>query len=67
MNEGQNKYFENMVTRHKIFEKKQSISKRFLKMRSNFETSKIHNYHLVKVFKKMISHFILIFYFSRHT
>jgi hypothetical protein len=36
--------------------KKKFISKRLLKTRSNFYASKVHNYHLVKVSQKQISH-----------
>ncbi len=32
------------------------ISKGLLKIRSNFDPSKVHNYHLVKVSQKHISH-----------
>jgi hypothetical protein len=35
---------------------KKLISKRLLKTRSNFDPSKIHNYHLVKVSQKKISY-----------
>jgi hypothetical protein len=35
---------------------KKIISKRFLKTRSNSNASKVHNYHLVKVSQKNISH-----------
>jgi hypothetical protein len=36
--------------------KKKFISKGLLKTRSNFHLSKVHNYHLVKVSPKKISH-----------
>jgi hypothetical protein len=34
---------------------KKKISKGLLKIRSNFDPSKVHNYHLVKVSQKTIS------------
>jgi hypothetical protein len=39
--------------------KKKIISKGLLKTRSNFDPSKVHNYHLVKVSQKKISHLAL--------
>jgi len=33
----------------------------------NFDPSKVHNYHLVKVSKKMISHVILSFHSLTHS
>jgi len=51
-----------------IFSKKtkKSISKGLLKIRFNLDLSKVHNYHLVKVLSKSISHLILLFHSSRH-
>jgi hypothetical protein len=46
---------------------KKSISKGLLKIRFNFDPSKVHNYHLVKVLNKSIFHLILSFHSSRHT
>jgi hypothetical protein len=43
-----------------------SISKGLLKIKSNFDPSKIHNYHLVKVLKKNSFHLILLFHSSMH-
>jgi hypothetical protein len=40
----------------KLTNKKKIISKGLLKTRSNFDLSKVHNYHLVKVSPKKISH-----------
>jgi hypothetical protein len=46
--------------RHKkLKEQKKFISKGFLKTRSNFDLSNFHNYHLVKVSQKKISHLAL--------
>jgi hypothetical protein len=39
--------------------KKKVILKGLLKTRSNFDLSKVHNYHLVKVSQKTISHLTL--------
>ncbi len=51
MNEGKSKYLKNMFNKHKNCEKqKKSISKRLLKIRFNFDPSKVHNYHLVYLF-----------------
>jgi hypothetical protein len=46
---------------HKKIKKNQIkfISKGLLKTSSNFELSKVHNYHLVKVSQKKISHLAL--------
>jgi hypothetical protein len=42
---------------HKKFDKqKKIISKGLLKTSSNFDLSKVHNYHLIKVSPKTISH-----------
>jgi hypothetical protein len=43
---------------------KNFISKGLLKIRFNFDPSKVHNYHLVKVSQKKISHLTLSFHFS---
>jgi hypothetical protein len=65
MNEGQCKDF-NMFIKHNFFKNnKKSISKGLLKIRFNFDPSKVHNYHLVKVLNKSISHLILLFHYSR--
>jgi hypothetical protein len=45
---------------------KKSISKGLLKIKFNFDPSKVHNYHLAKVLKKQISHLILLFHYSKH-
>jgi hypothetical protein len=42
--------------KNKLTNKKKFISKGLLKTRSNFHLSKVHNYHLVKVSPKKISH-----------
>jgi hypothetical protein len=47
--------------------KKIKISKGLSKIRFNFDISKVHNYHLVKVSQKMISHLILSFHSSTHS
>jgi hypothetical protein len=70
MNEGQCKDFMNMFIRQKFLKNIQKLHfKRLLTIRSkaNFDLSNVHNYHLVKVLRKKISHLILLFYFSRHT
>ncbi len=41
---------------------KKFISKRLLKIRFNFDLSKVHSYHLVKVSQKKISQLILSFH-----
>jgi hypothetical protein len=46
--------------------KRKIISKRLSKIRFNFDLSKVHNYHLVKVSQKMISHLVLSFHSSTH-
>jgi hypothetical protein len=43
-----------------------SISKGLLKIRFNSDFSKVHNYHLVKVSQKKISHLTLSFHSSTH-
>jgi hypothetical protein len=51
------RYFNYVPIGHKIFDKqKKIISKGLLKTRFNFDASKVHNYHLVKVSQKKISH-----------
>jgi hypothetical protein len=45
---------------------KKSISKGLLKIKSNLDLSKVHNYRLVKVLKENIFHLILLFHFSMH-
>jgi hypothetical protein len=53
MNIDQSKYFKNMFIKDFVFDKKRKIiSKGFLKIRFNFDNSKVHNYHLLKIFKK---------------
>jgi hypothetical protein len=67
MNEGQCKYF-NMFIKHIFFKNnKKSIPKGLLKIRFNFDPSKVHNYYLVKVLNKIISHLILLFHYLKHT
>jgi hypothetical protein len=67
MNESQCKDFNNMFIKHIFFKNnKKSISKGLLKTRLNFDPSKVHNYHLVKVLNKIISQLILLFHSSRH-
>jgi len=46
---------------------KKFISKGLSKIRFNFDLSKVHNYHLVKVFQKMISHLALSFHSSTNS
>ncbi len=46
--------------------KKTFISKGLLKTRSNFDPSKIHDHHLIKVSQNKISRLILLFNFSTH-
>jgi hypothetical protein len=59
MNEGQNNDFEEMFIKKNVFEKqKKSIWNGLLKTSSKFDSSKVHNYYLVKVLKKIISHLI---------
>jgi hypothetical protein len=41
-----------------FFGKKQIHFKRTFENKVQFDLSKVHNYHLVKVLKKKISHFI---------
>jgi len=45
---------------------KNFISKGLFKIRSNSNPSKVHNYHLVKVFPKIISHLTLSFHSLTH-
>ncbi len=45
---------------------KKSILEGLLKIKFNFDPSKVHNYHLAKVLKKEISHLILLFHYSKH-
>jgi hypothetical protein len=45
--------------RHRNFDYIYIISKALLKLRSNSNPSKVHNYHLVKISQKKISHLIL--------
>jgi hypothetical protein len=67
MNVGQHKDFKNMFIGPNFFEKQKiSISKIRLKIKSNFGLSKIHNYHLVKVFKNNNSNLILLIHSSSH-
>jgi hypothetical protein len=62
MNEGQCKVLKNMLIKHNCFLKQQKIYfKRTFEIKSNFDLSKVHNYHLVKVLKKRVLH--LIYYF----
>jgi hypothetical protein len=42
-----------------FWETTKTISKSFLKIKSNFYPLKVHNYHLVKVSKKKIYYFII--------
>jgi hypothetical protein len=49
-----------------FWETTKAISKILLKIKSNFYLLKVHNYHLVKVLKKNISHVILLFHYSNH-
>jgi hypothetical protein len=51
----------------KFVRKKKSISKRLLKIRFNFDLSKVHNYHLVIYLSIKNSHFISLFHHSKHT
>jgi hypothetical protein len=44
--------------------KKKFISKGLLKTRSNFDPSKVHNHHLVKVSQNKISQLTLLFHSS---
>jgi hypothetical protein len=44
--------------KNKLMNKKKVILKGPLKTRFNFDISKVHNYHLVKVSQKTISHLI---------
>jgi len=61
-------YFNFVPIKHRNFDKhKKIISKRLLKIRSNFDPSKVHNYHLVKVSQKKISHLTLSFHSSTHS
>jgi hypothetical protein len=56
MNEGQNRNFEDMFIRL-FFNRKitiKSISKGSLKIRSNFDPSKVNNYHLVRFLRNHI-------------
>jgi hypothetical protein len=54
------KYFNYVpIGEKKLTNKKKIISKGLLKTRFNFDLLKIHNYHLVKVPQKHISHVIL--------
>jgi hypothetical protein len=62
MNEGQSKYFENMVIRHKEFEKKNQFQKDFWKWNLIFTLQKFTTTIWLR-FWKMISHFILLLYF----
>jgi hypothetical protein len=49
MNEIQNKDLKKMFIRHNFLKnKKKTISKRLLKIRFNFDPSKVHNYHLLR-------------------
>jgi hypothetical protein len=51
------RYFNYVPIGHKNFDKqKKFISKGLLKTSSNFDLSKVHNYHVVKVSPKNISH-----------
>jgi hypothetical protein len=66
MNEGQCKDFQNMLIKHFIFFKQQKIYfKRTFEIKSNFDLSKVHNYHLVKALKKKVLHIILLFHFLK--
>jgi hypothetical protein len=50
------RHFNYVPIGHKNFDKqKKIISKGLLKTKFNFDASKVHNYHLVKVSKKKIS------------
>jgi hypothetical protein len=62
------RYFNYVPIGQRIFDKqKKIISKGLLKTRFHFDLSKIHNYDLVKVSQKYISHLILRFHSSTHT
>ncbi len=65
MNKIQLKDFKNMFIRHKnLRNKKKTFSNKLLKIKFNFDLSKLHNYHLIKVLKKKNSHLIYYFIFQ---
>ncbi len=49
-----------------LINKNKFISKELLKIRFNLDSSKVHNYYLVKVSQKKISHLTLSFHSSTH-
>jgi hypothetical protein len=55
-----------MYPLHILTNTKKIISKGLSKIKSNFNPSKVHNYHVVKVFQKMISHLTLSLHSSTH-
>jgi hypothetical protein len=63
MNEGQSKYFENMVIRNKEFEKKNQFQKDFWKWSLILTLQKSTTTIWLR-FWKMISHLILLLYFK---
>jgi hypothetical protein len=70
-NEILNIFFKNMFIRHDFVGKKKNHFKKTFEIRFNFDLSKVHNYHLVKVLKKNTSHlyfilYIILFHFSKH-
>jgi hypothetical protein len=50
-----------------LINKKIYISKKLLKIRSTSNPSKVHNYYLIKVSLKKISHLTLPFHSSTHS